>query len=183
MKRLSTLVLLGSLIGGASGAMAMSSQSINQFPNHVLPVLVQVNSQGRVTGVSPSDELPPRYARLLRQTLDEMITRPANNHGRPVASQFVMNLALQTSPRPDGQYDARFVYVSASPVPAGSWYWEHIDGHRLALRRQGDNPMRFRRFERVPQDFWRPEPAQSAPPMQNARPAASPASGVRPRQG
>jgi len=183
MKRLCTLALVGSLIGGAGSAMAMSSQSINQFPTRVLPVLVQVDSQGKVTGVSPSDELPPRYARLLRQTLDEMITKPANDHGRPVASQFVMNLALQTSPREDGQYDARFVYVSVSPVPAGSWYWEHIDGHRLALRRQGDNPVRFRRFERVPQEFWRPDPVQSAPARQNVRPAASPASVVRPGRG
>ena len=183
MKPLCTLALLGSLIGGAGAAMAMPSQSINQFPSRVLPVLVQVNSQGRVTAVSPSDDLAPRYARLLRQTLDEMITKPANDHGRPVASQFVMNLALQTSPRPDGQFDARFVYVSVSPVPAGSWYWEHIDGHRLALRRQGDNPVRFRHFERTPQEFWRPEPVQSAPAMQDVRPAARPATSVRPAHG
>lgn len=180
MKRLFVLVVCSLLVAGAGDAVAMSSQSINQFPTRVLPVLVQVDSHGKVTDVSPSEELPPRYARLLRQTLDEMITKPANDHGRPTASQFVMNLALQTSPRPDGQYDARFVYVSVAPVPAGSWYWEHIDGHRLALRRQGDDPMRYRHFDRTWQPVWRPEPVQTAPAMQNVRPAAT---AIRPGHG
>jgi hypothetical protein len=180
MKRFCAFLLLGTLAAG-QGALATSSMSINRFTTRVLPVLVQVDSHGKVTGVSPAVELAPRYDRLLRQTLDEMITRPANDHGRPVASQFVINLGLQASPRPDGQYDARFVYVSTSPVPAGSWYWEHIDGHRLALRSQGNRELRQRNFQRRAQPYWTPAPPslldratqaapRSAPSQASARP-------------
>jgi len=110
MKPFRAFLLMGSLVAGQS-ALA-TSMSINHFTPRVLPVLVQVDSHGKVTQVSPSVELTPRYDRLLRQSLDEMITRPANDHGRPVASQFVINLGLETTQRPDGNYDARFVYVS-----------------------------------------------------------------------
>lgn len=147
MKRLAASVLVGWLAVGAGAAMA-SSGSLNEFPSKVLPVLVQVDSHGRLTEVSPSIALAPRFDRLLRQTLDEMITKPANDHGRPVASQFVINLALKTSPRADGAYDAQFAYVSTSPVPSGSWYWAHIDGHRLALVNRNARPQQRRHFER-----------------------------------
>lgn len=157
MKRCCAFVLLGTLALG-QGVLANPSMSINRFTPRVLPVLVQVDSHGKVTGVSPAIELAPRYDRLLRQTLDQMITRPANDHGRAVASQFVINLGLQTSPRADGQYDARFVYVSTSPVPPGSWYWEHIDGHRLALRSQGSRDFRPRDFQRRAEPYRLPAP-------------------------
>jgi hypothetical protein len=135
MKKFRALALLGLSVAGSGAAMG-TSQSLNEFTPTVLPVLVQVDSHGKVTAVSPSIELSPRFERLLRQTVDELITKPASDHGRPVASQFVMNLALGTSPRSDGAYDARFAYVSMSPVPSGSWYWVHVDGHRLALMSQ-----------------------------------------------
>lgn len=168
MKRYGALLLLGTLAAG-QGALATSPMSINRFTPRVLPVLVQVDSHGKVTGVSPAIELAPRYDRLLRETLDQMITRPANDHGRPVASQFVINLGLQASARPDGKYDARFVYVSTSPVPAGSWYWEHIDGHRLALRSQSNRLPRQQYFQRRTEPYWSPAPptldrAMQAPP-------------------
>lgn len=167
MKRLGALLLLGLLASGQT-AMASSSMSLNGFTPKVLPVLVQVDSHGKVTRVSPSIELTPGYDRLLRQTLDQMITRPANDHGRPVASQFVINLGMQASPRPDGKYDARFVYVSASPVPPGSWYWVHVDGHRLALRSQYDNLPRHRNFDREFVRHGPPGPVRREPPVLNA---------------
>lgn len=165
MKPFCAFLLLGTLVAGQS-ALA-TSMSLNQFTPKVLPVLVQVDSHGKVTQVSSSIELSPRYDRLLRQSLDEMITRPANDHGRPVASQFVINLGLQTTPRPDGNFDAKFVYVSTSPVPAGSWYWVHIDGHRLALRSRNAD-MRQRFFRQPPNYHWPTPPPRYYPPVQNA---------------
>jgi hypothetical protein len=178
MKRFCTLLLVGTL-GAGQAALATPSMSLNQFTPRVLPVLVQVDRTGKVTDVSPSVKLSPRYDRLLRQTLDEMITQPANDHGHAVASQFVINLGLQASPRPDGKYDAHFTYVSTAPVPAGSWYWEHIDGHRLALRSRNGLTPRYRNFDREHYRNWNDRPTRFDPPEQRAmrepvlRPAGS----------
>lgn len=168
MKALSTALLLCAF--AAAPVAFADSMSVNQFTPRVLPVLVQVDSHGQVRQVSPSVELSPQYDRLLRQTLDQMINQPAKDHGRPVASQFVINLGLQATARPDGKYEAHFVYVSASPVPAGSWYWVHIDGHRLALANRNEGPIRRPHYDRVPDSRWWPEPP-SSPPLQNAQQA------------
>lgn len=123
-----------------SGATLAESASLNEFQPKVMPVLVQVNSHGKVTDVSPAIALSPRINRLLRANLDEMISKPAvDKHGHPMSSQFIINLALQASPLDNGNYDARFSYVSTASVPAGSWYWVHVDGHRVALARQGSS--------------------------------------------
>jgi hypothetical protein len=171
MKRFCAFLVLGTLAAGQG--VAATSMSINHFTPRVLPVLVQVDSHGKVTNVSPSVELAPRYDRLLRQTLDEMITKPANDHGKAVASQFVINLGLETASRPDGNYDARFVYVSTSPVPPGSWYWVHIDGHRLALRSRTDMSPRQRFYQRSPSYYW-PTQRSYNPPTQNASRSVAP---------
>ncbi|HEY0198916.1 MAG TPA: hypothetical protein VGC19_10315 [Rhodanobacter sp.] len=136
MKRFQALVVVGMLSVGANAIAA--SGSLNEFKPRYMPVLVQVDSKGKVTDVSPSTDLSPRFSRLLHQNLDEMITQPATDHGRPVSSQFVINLALQVSPRKEGDYLANFAYVSSSPVPNGSWYWVKINGHRLALANRND---------------------------------------------
>ena len=127
---------------GSTGAIADDTMSLNQFPHRVEPVLVQVNAQGRVTSASPAYQLTPKLNRLLRANLDGMIRKPAvDKHGKPIPSQFIMNMAVRTEPRTDGNYDAWIAYVSTKPVPPGSWYWVHLDGDRLALASQG---MRFR---------------------------------------
>lgn len=178
MKRFSIMALAGVLAVGGSVAMATSA-SLNEFRPGFMPVLVHVNASGKVTDVSPSIELSPKVNRLLRQNLDEMITKPATEHGRPVSSQFIINLAMQASPRQEGDYLARFVYVSSSPVPNGSWYWVHIDGHRLALANRND-------FDRKPPLPFDAYPARNIPhfyysqmpptPVQNAgRSVPSPA--------
>lgn len=133
MKPLHGIALGAALAAIAGGALAASTGSLNEFPSKILPVLVYVNAQGKVTDASPAMRLPPALNRLLLANLSERITGPAIVHGKPVPSQFVMNLALITTPRPGGDFDANFAYVSTSPVPPGSWYWVHIDGHRLAL--------------------------------------------------
>jgi hypothetical protein len=175
MKRYCTLVLLGLLVVVA-GAATATSRSLNGFTPKVMPVLVRVDSRGKVVEASPSIELSPRFDRLLRQTLDEMITRAASDHGRPVASQFVINLALQASPRTDGEYDARFVYVSTSPVPSGSWYWSELDGHRLALvSRDAGHPRRRVFDHRAWEHPWVPQGTRALNlPAQNSARSAAP---------
>ena len=136
-----------------------------------MPVLVQVNAQGRVTDMSPAMELTPQLTRLLRSNVDELISGPAIVRGKPIASQVVLNMALQATPQEQGNYLAQFTYVSSSPVPNGSWYWVHIDGHRLALAERGSG----RNFERLPahrmQRAWPTRNAAPALPAQNAIPA------------
>lgn len=172
---------LSVLIGVSPLAMAASG-SLNQFTPRVMPVLVQVNAQGRVTDMSPAMELTPQLTRLLRSNVDELISGPAIVRGKPIASQVVLNMALQATPQEQGNYLAQFTYVSSSPVPNGSWYWVHIDGHRLALAERGSR----RNFERMPahgmQRAWPTRNAAPALPAQNAihvapapMPAAMPA--------
>lgn len=157
MKQFQTCLALGLL---AAGSLAHAeSWSLNTFRPHVLPVLVQVDTGGKVTSISPAIELSPTVDRLLRSSLDEMITKPAMRHGKPVTSQFVINLALKASPHDGGGYDASFAYVSVKPVPSGSWYWQHEDGHRLALvNRNGLDQRHSRPAWRTPRDSYRYAP-------------------------
>ena len=137
MKRLSVLVLIGALTAVGSAA-ATGSFSLNEFKSGVMPVLVQVNALGRVTRLSSSTQLSPRYQRLLRENIGELVTGPAKERNKAVSSQFVLNVTLKTTPRTDGSYDAQFVYVSIKPLPFGPMHWVSIDGHQLALARDGD---------------------------------------------
>ena len=183
MKTFLSLTVAGCLAVGAGAAHA-DGMSLNQFAHRELPVLVQVDSHGIVTRASPAIELTPRFDRLLRETLGELITRPAMHHGQPIASQFVMRLGMQTKQRPDGNYDASFVYRSASPVPAGQWAWRLEDGHRLALVSQG-SVHRFHYVSQPPlrdvpvplsRHLWSPEatPARAPAPPPPRTPAAAP---------
>lgn len=168
MQRLYAMMLAGLLCATASMASA-DSISLNSFKPQVLPVLVQVNSAGKVTDASPSVELSVPVMRLLRRNLDELIRGPAIAKGRPVASQFIMNLRLLSSLREDGKYDAQFAYVSTSPVPAGSWYWVHQDGDRLALANRDSyrSSQRFHFQDRSPDYPWRRATPSPRPPVQN----------------
>jgi hypothetical protein len=67
-----------------------------------MPVLVQMNANGKVTRVSPATALTPRYQRLLRHNIEALAAGPAMNCHKALSSQFVMNVALKTTPRPDG---------------------------------------------------------------------------------
>ena len=160
-----------------AGAASADSMSLTGFRDRVLPVLVQVDTHGKVTQLSSAIELTPRFDRLLRQTVDEMITGPAMDHGKPVSSQFVMKLGMQATARADGEYDTRFVYLSSSPVPSGQWVWLKEDGHRLALVRAEELTGRGTRYRYHDVPAWRdpwigarpmrqpppPTPAQTAP--------------------
>lgn len=160
-------------VSGMAGA-----GSLSEMVPKVLPVLVQVDAKGKVTGASPATQLPPRLNRLLRANLDEMIGSPAiDKKGRPTSSQFVMNLALQTSPRPDGDFDVTFAYVSTAPVPPGSWYWVHTDGRELALASQSSrNRGEFRPNNADQPEPWRNHDRSSMPAFSNmGSPAPQPA--------
>lgn len=132
MKRLHVAAIFG-LLSIAGGAAMASSGALSPFKPRILPVLVQVDSHGKITEISPAIELSPQVKRLLAQNLGEMITKPAFDHGKPISSQFVVNLAVHATPRKEGDYDAQFAYVSTAPVPSGSWHWVDIEGRRFAL--------------------------------------------------
>lgn len=132
MKRLHVMALFGILSVAGSAAMA-SSGALSPFKPGLLPVLVKVDAHGKITEISPAIQLSPQVKRLLAQNLGEMITKPAFDHGKPISSQFVVNLALQATPLEGGNYDAQFAYVSTAPVPPGSWHWVDVEGRRFAL--------------------------------------------------
>ncbi|MEW9625311.1 hypothetical protein [Rhodanobacter geophilus] len=155
---------------GSTSASAGDSMSLNQFPHRVEPVLVRVDAAGKVTQASPAYELSPKMTRLLQDNLSEMIRKPATDkHGKPVSSQFIMNMALLATPNGSGSYEAYFTYVSTKPVPPGSWYWVHLDGDRLALASQDMFRFGRDRHRSVPVsrygDGYRPTYRGSSQPM------------------
>lgn len=133
---------LGSATAGETATNAAKPASIYRnapsaaqiLNGDVLPVLVRVNDQGAIGYMSSAYELRPQYERMLRKTLDEMITAPARNKsGQAIASEFIIYVTARTTPRKDGKYDFGFTYVSARPVPFGNWIWGQYDSGRLAL--------------------------------------------------
>lgn len=172
MKTSQRSIVLGAALGAliiSSGLATAGSGSLSEFVPKVLPVLVQVDSHGKVTSVSPATELTPKLNRLLRANLNEMIVSPAiDKKGRPMSSQFVINLALHAAPRPDGDFDVKFAYVSTAPVPAGSWFWVHTDGRQLALASQSSRnrgPYIPNHYDQS--DFWRSHDRPSMPNISN----------------
>lgn len=137
---LGTLTLLA--VAGTASAESLTPTTAPEG-RQVLPVLVKVNAEGRITGVSPSTRLPPKLSRLLRDNLEELIAGPANNAaGEGISSQFIANMALDAIPLEDGNRSVQFTFVSSQPVPPGSWFWSHVDNRRLALVRREAGPDR-----------------------------------------
>lgn len=176
MKTLQIFLALSAL-SVLPGIAAETSTSPSELAPKVLPVLVQVDSHGKVTGASPSTELSPKLNRLLRANLDEMISSPAiDAKGRPTSSQFIINLAVHASPRPDGVYDVKFAYVSTTPVPAGSWYWVHTDGRELALASRSSRSREYVPSRSDQPRYSRTHEQSSTPTISNTdRPAPAPA--------
>ena len=141
MKRFHRMLIGGTLLAMGTLAMA-SSVSLTSFPPRVMPVLVYVNAQGKVTEVQPSTQLPPRLRRLLASSLRQWVSKPAMVNGHPVASQSIVNVALHATPRKDGKYDASFAFVSIVPAPFASAYWSTRNGTQLALvESHGGSPL------------------------------------------
>lgn len=121
--------LIASALAALAGTAMASSGSLVEFKPKVMPVVVQVDTQGKVTDIMPSEQLPPGLSRLLVEQLDSWIIKPAIVKGRPVASRFIAEVAMRANPRKDGKYEASFVYVKGLPMPfGGSVHWNVIDG-------------------------------------------------------
>lgn len=131
MKRLPLLISLAAMLASVS-AYAGEAKAPESTK---LPVLVQVNNQGQITRAEPAYKLTPKLESLLRTNLAEMIRKPAAApNGKPVASQFVMEVALHSTPLANGTVAAEFVSVATKPLAPGRWQWAHnVDGHSLAL--------------------------------------------------
>ncbi|WHZ18649.1 MAG: hypothetical protein OJF55_000798 [Rhodanobacteraceae bacterium] len=121
--------LLACAIAAFAGTALASSGSLVEFKPQVMPVVVQVDAQGRVTDILPSEQLTPWLKKMLVKQLDAWIVKPATVKGQPVSSRFIIEVAMQTKPRKDGKYDASFVYVKSMPLPyGGALHWDVIDG-------------------------------------------------------
>lgn len=121
--------LIACAIAAFAGTAMASSGSLVEFKPQVMPVVVQVNAQGKVTDILPSEQLPPGLSQLLVHQLDTWIVKPAVVKGRPVSSRFIAEVAVHANPRKDGKYDASFVYVKSLPMPfGGAVHWNVING-------------------------------------------------------
>ncbi|HJP97994.1 MAG TPA: hypothetical protein VJ862_05460 [Rhodanobacteraceae bacterium] len=128
MKALHISLIAGALAALAGTAMA-SSGSLVEFRPQVMPVVVQVNAEGRVTDILPSEQLPPGLSHLLVDQLNAWIVKPAVVKGHPVASRFIAEVGMRANPRKDGKFDASFVYVKGLPMPfGGAVHWNVING-------------------------------------------------------
>lgn len=166
--------LLGCVVAAFAGTAMASSGSLVEFTPRVMPVVVQVNAKGRVTDLLPSQQLAPWVREMLAEQIDAWIAGPAMDHGRPMASRFIMEVAMRVQPRKDGKYDANFVYVKSIPLAyGGALHWDVINGGlELALVADGTGPRAnhtLRHFARIPlhplrqSQLPRPLPRASAP--------------------
>lgn len=162
--------LMWSMLAGAvlaiGGAVA-SEGSLNGFKPKVMPVLVRADANGNVTSVEPSRQLPPRFQRLLEQSIGSWISEPARIKGKPVDSYVVINVVLRAEQQGDGNYTAGFDYVSSNPVMRrGPLHWQS-NGVNVALvdefDRQRMRPDRMLRERHLPERFERPVPDRPQP--------------------
>jgi hypothetical protein len=120
----------------SSTAALAGGPTVLGFTNNrnIEPVLIKVSVEGKVVDILPAYRLSPELTRLLGENLGEMIHTPAlDKSGKPVPTQILMNVALQVDPRSSGDYDAHFVYISATPLPNGRWYWSRDSIGQLSL--------------------------------------------------
>jgi hypothetical protein len=170
-------LLIACAIAAVAGTASASSGSLVEFKPKVMPVVVQVNADGRVTDILPSEQLTPAWQSTLIKQLDAWIVKPATVKDHPVASRFIIEIAMQAKPRKDGKYDAHFVYVKSLPLAfGGALHWEVINGGvEFALVSDlGTNPNHERQvFETA--DHWQRN-YDSHARHSGARGAASPRS-------
>lgn len=121
--------LITCAVAAFAGAAMASSGSLVEFKPTIMPVVVQVDAQGQITDVLPSEQLTPPLQKMLVKQLDAWITGPATVKGHSVGSRFIVEVAMQAKPRKDGNYDANFVYVKSLAMPfSGAVHWDVING-------------------------------------------------------
>lgn len=167
------------LAGFCVGALALASfgcaateLTVARYEQGIVPVLVSVNSQGKVTHVQASQNLKPSLSKLLRRNLDEAVVAPALRNNKPVNAQIVMRMKLDVTPTEDGRYAARFLPVESKQVPYGAWFWR-VDGDRYALVDDVRGPPMLRQLP--PPDSRREMPRPMPSPPQQQQPAQPPA--------
>jgi hypothetical protein len=134
MKRPILLSLIVTL-GFASGLAMASPQDGNRAVNRVIPVLLNINTKGKVTEVNPGYRLRPNFKQFLNGQLKKIAVKPAMEKGKPVSRQYLLMLALKAAPREGDNYSVNLKLLSskALPIGLGPWHWVHGDGHHLAL--------------------------------------------------
>ena len=148
---------------------------VNAMDSHVLPVFVVVNSHGEITRILPAQPLPPRYNRMLDDTLRQWITKPAVMNGHAVASSMILRVSLDIHARDDGRYELAYHYISVVPTPTAtaSSYWRWTD-NQLALVTEPGGSWNDRREARHSTDRFYPD----VEPVSGNRPAMSTQSGI-----
>lgn len=162
-----SMSLMVCALAALAGPVLADSMSLTQFKPQVMPVLVEVNTQGHVTKLLPSVHLSPKLEHLLRQSIEQWVVKPASIKGRAVDSQVIMKVALEAVPvKGSKSYEASFAYVSMVQSPFGaSAHWAWKDGHELALVSDSAT-MQFRnvhRFVAPPQPFRQMQVATRTP--------------------
>lgn len=169
--------MIACAIAAFSGTAMASSGSLVEFKPAVMPVVVQVDAQGQVTDVLPSEQLAPWLQKMLVKQLDAWIIKPATVKGHPVSSRFIIEVAMQAKPRKDGNYDTSFVYVKSMAMPfAGAVHWNMINGGlELALVSDmgGHERQVFDTTDRWQRNYQRGNAWQPATRGAASRPASS----------
>lgn len=141
------------LISGTGLAVELS---VNAMDNRVLPVFVQVNSEGKVTRILPAAPLAPKFDRMLDEAIRSWIKKPAMVNGHAVNSSMIMRVSLNVQPRSDGNYDLFYHYISATatPMASASSYWKWTN-NQLALVTGSDELRDYRHdIERHASDVY-----------------------------
>ncbi|TAA43326.1 hypothetical protein [Pseudoxanthomonas winnipegensis] len=141
MSLLKYTLAAGLLMAAAAPALA-TELAIATYEEGVIPVLITVNKEGKVTSMVPSQRLKPSVNRLLRETIDQLVIDPAQRNGEASSSQAVIRMKLESVARDDGQYDARFVPIEIKSVPTSAWGWK-INGQSYALVNGSDNARNY----------------------------------------
>lgn len=138
MKTTNALMMACLLVLASVWAQAVQADT-NPMRTHTLPVLVKVDATGKVTGISPAYNLRPSFQRLLRDTINKMVTKPAMKNGKAVNSQLVITLSVLTGKAVNGRAETTLRYLSVKPLPPGTWHWSRNEENRLALSTQVSN--------------------------------------------
>ncbi|MET0289211.1 MAG: hypothetical protein ABW178_06245 [Pseudoxanthomonas sp.] len=161
MNRLIASLLLAGACTVSAQAMA-NGLTVARFEPNVVPVLVKVDKQGKVTSVFSSERLRPAMDRLLYRSARDVAVK---QEGADRSRMLVLRMKLDARPRADGDFDARFVVLEAKPVPSAAWFWMR-DGDRYALIDSTSLPRPLQHIERASppmQDFHRAPPPAPAP--------------------